>query len=78
VDFHQPDGAIITNTVSDGPGFSEEELNMTYTFEWRYPDVKEGSEEVEKLKKEQTQMAKMAVHSSIVAMREMAKRGELD
>jgi hypothetical protein len=36
VDFLQPNGAVITNTVSDGPGMTESDYNMTYTFDWAY------------------------------------------
>ena len=57
---------------------TENDLNMTYTFEWRYPDIKEGSEEHEKAVKRAVEGAKMAVHSSIEAMRKMATAGELD
>lgn len=32
VDFIQTDGAIITNTISDGPGLTENDLHMTYTY----------------------------------------------
>lgn len=51
---------------------------MTYTFEWRFPDVQEGSEEHKKLMKQHVEMAKGAVHSSIESMRKMAQSGELD
>ena len=51
---------------------------MTYTFEWRYGDVVEGSDEHAKLVKEHIQAAKNAVHSSIEALRRMASAGELD
>jgi hypothetical protein len=51
---------------------------MTYTFEWRYEDVAEGSEEHKKLWKQSVEGAKMAVHNSIEAMRKMATAGELD
>ncbi|RMY89412.1 hypothetical protein D0862_10215 [Hortaea werneckii] len=78
VDFWQPSGALITNTVSDGPGLTEHDYHMTYTFEWRYPDVQEGSDEHKKLQKQHVDMAKMAVHSSIEALRWMASAGELD
>lgn len=78
VDFWQPSGALITNTVSDGSGLTENDYNMTYTFEWRHPDVKEGSEEHMKLVQSHTEGAKMAVHKSIEAMRKMADAGELD
>lgn len=54
-------------------------MNMTYTFEWRLdPEIKEGSEEHMKLVKQHREGAKMAVHSSIEAMRKMAANGELD
>jgi hypothetical protein len=78
VDFHQPDGAVITNTISAGSALDEVDLNMTYTFEWRLPDVEEGSEEHKKMFKVYTDQGKMAVHSSIEAMRKMAAAGELD
>lgn len=78
VDFWQPNGAVITNTVSDGPGLTEHDYNMTYTFEWRHDDVKEGSEEHKKLQKEKIDGAKVAVSKSIEAMRRMAAAGELD
>ena len=51
---------------------------MTYAFEWRRPDVSEGSEEHKKLEQEYREGAKKAVHSSIEAMRKMAAAGELD
>lgn len=69
---------MITNTISDGPGLTESDYNMTYTFEWRYPDIKEGSEEHKTAVKDAVEGAKMAVHSSIEAMRKMAAAGELD
>lgn len=54
------------------------DLNMTYTFEWRYEIVTEGSDEHKKLYEEHRQGAKMAVHSSIEALRRMATAGELN
>jgi len=69
---------LITNTVSDGPSLTEGDYNMTYTFEWRYEKVDEGSEEHKKLMDEHRKGAQMAVHSSIEALRRMAKAGELD
>ena len=78
VDFWQPNGAVITNTISDGDGMTEHDYHMTYTFEWRFQDVQEGSEEFRKKAEATRQSAKMAVHSSIEAMRKMAAAGELD
>ncbi len=78
MDFWQPNGALITNTVSDGPGLTENDLNMTYTFEWRYPNVEEGSDDHKQKSQTCREGAKTAVHSSIEAMRKMAAAGELD
>ena len=51
---------------------------MTYTFEFRHPEIKEGSmEEIESARKEHVGMAKMAVHMSIESIRKMAANGEL-
>lgn len=41
------------------------------------PEVQEGSDEHKTKSEQYTKMAQMAVDSSIKAMREMAKRGEL-
>lgn len=57
---------------------NEHDYHMTYSFEWRRPELIEGSEEHVKLEKEYREGAKMAVHSSIEAMRKMAAAGELD
>ena len=69
---------MITNTVSDGPGFTEHDYNMTYTFEFRHDDVEENSEQHKQLFEEHLKMAKMAVNMSIESMRRMAAAGELD
>lgn len=51
---------------------------MTYTFNWIYEDVTEGSEEHKKLELQHRNGAKMAVHKSIEALRRMAAAGELN
>ena len=51
---------------------------MTYTFEWRYPNIKEGSDEHKKTYELEITKAQTAVHKSIEAMRRMAAAGELD
>lgn len=78
VDFIQPNGAVITNTVSDGPGLTENDLNMTYTFNWIHDDVAEGSDEHKKLEQQYRNAAKNAVHKSIEALHRMAAAGELN
>ncbi|KAK6440847.1 hypothetical protein LTR95_002928 [Oleoguttula sp. CCFEE 5521] len=78
VDFHQPNGSLIVNTVSEGPLLDGKDLNMTYTFEWRYPDVEKDSDRHKELVEMHRKGAKQAVHSSIEALRRMASAGELD
>ena len=57
---------------------TENDYHMTYTFEWRYPDIAEGSQEHKDSELKAREGAKTAVHSSIEAMRKMASAGELD
>lgn len=71
-----PDGAVTTNTISDGEGTGD--LYMTYSFEYRRADVIEGSEEHQNLAREHMASAKDAVNTSIGTMRKMGERGELD
>ncbi|CAA9964224.1 DUF1857 domain containing protein [Pyrenophora teres f. maculata] len=74
VEFEQEDGSVIRNIISEGGG--QGELYMTYAFQF-VVQGEEGSagaeEEVGRLKK----MAKMAVESSIAAIREMVKDGRI-
>ncbi|RMZ66200.1 DUF1857 domain containing [Pyrenophora seminiperda CCB06] len=77
VEFEQEDGTCIRNIVSEGPSGEVGDLHMTYAFQFRLEGVEEGSEvaerEVERLKG----MAKTAVESSIVAIREMVVDGRI-
>jgi hypothetical protein len=51
---------------------------LTFTFEFKYPDVAEGSAEAKQLREDRIKDGQKALHSTIVAMREMAAKGELD
>ncbi|KAK4940073.1 hypothetical protein LTR66_014951, partial [Elasticomyces elasticus] len=44
VDFHQPDGSLISNIISEGPSQQPDDLWMTYAFEWKHPAVEAGTE----------------------------------
>jgi len=72
VEFRQPDGSKVQNIVSEG---ADGELYLTFSFEWMHPEL-EGDEDAlqEKLKQEKG-LAKMAVESTIKAMREMVADG---
>jgi len=77
VDFHEPTGATITNMVSDGPGLTVEELQMTYFFEWPHPDVEAGSDKEKELTEQHRKRGKMSVDKSIEAIRRMVAAGKL-
>jgi Domain of unknown function (DUF1857) len=82
--FYRPnDGSRVMNIVSEG---KEGELYMTYDFEWLLPEAegvggKMGEKELEILGKKREQyrsMARMAVESSIEAIRGMVKEGKIE
>jgi hypothetical protein len=72
VEFIQPDGSTISNTVSEG---MDGELYMTYTFEWRHAGV--SKEELGALREKETKMGKMAVQDTITVLRELARNGKI-
>lgn len=77
VDFHEQTGAVLTNMVSDGPGMTDEELNMTYFFEWPHPDVEAGSDKEKELTEQHKKRGKMSVDKTIEAIRKMVVAGKL-
>ena len=76
VDFFQTNGSTITNTISVGQNLDPTDLHMTYCFEWRHPELQEGSDTTELFKKHQG-MAKMAVDKSIEACRRLVQEGAI-
>lgn len=73
VEFQQPNGSHIANIVSKGP---DDELYLTYTFEWMHPDLDDEALAAKRVVEEG--MAKHSVESTIAAMREMVSDGRLD
>lgn len=54
VDFRQPDGSNIFNIISvDQDG----NLVMTYAFEWRHPELDQGSEKVKQLREKYSKVS---------------------
>ena len=37
------DGSTTTNLLSHGPGNKDQDMQLTYVFEWNYPHIEEGS-----------------------------------
>jgi hypothetical protein len=65
---------IITNTISKGAG--ENELYMTFTFEWDFPNIQGGSEASDK-EEELTKEGALVVPSAIDQIRNMVREGIL-
>jgi hypothetical protein len=78
VDFHQNDGSVITNVISNGPSGDEKDLFMTYIFEWRRPEVEAGSEKHQQEYAKFMGMAKEAVYLTISKIRKMVVDGQID
>ncbi|KAG8165539.1 hypothetical protein KVR01_004091 [Diaporthe batatas] len=70
IEFRQPEGNNISNIVSRG---SDGELFMTYTFEWYHPGLDDAALSEKRVAEED--MAKLAVESTIKAMRAMVSDG---
>lgn len=73
VEFLQPgDGGRVQNIVSEG---ADGELYMTYTFEWKHPELEGDGEGLRRRLEVERKMAKVAVEGTIKVMREMVADG---
>ncbi|KAI0410018.1 DUF1857-domain-containing protein [Xylaria palmicola] len=72
--FKQEDGSIVTALISKRP---DGELLLTYVFEWRHPDVSDGTERASQLEEAHWKMAKVAVESSIDTTRRLVTEGKI-
>jgi hypothetical protein len=77
VDFEQTDGTTISNIISDGPSGEPEDLFLSYSFEWKHPNVEAGSAQAEELQAKHKKTAKMAVDKTIETVRRMVQEGSL-
>ena len=77
VEFHQQDGSRVMNIVSQGVG-GEEDLYMTYTFEWLHPELEGDEEGLAKKREMQQKMSREAVESTIKVMRKMVSEGKVN
>ena len=73
--FNLESGAYISNIVSQGK--DETDLYLTFYFDWKYPNMKEGSKEEKETSDQLWNMAKKAVQHTIDNARNMAKEGKL-
>jgi len=73
--FRQSEGSVTTNIVSNGPDNTDQDLQLTYTFEWNYPDVEEGTAAHDKAIETTNMMALVGVKQSIITARKMVQEG---
>lgn len=63
--------------ISDGVGFTDEELQLTFVLDWNYPEVEAGSAEERQKMVEQRLVAKTAVEMTLKSVRGMIEKGVL-
>lgn len=63
--------------VSDGPGMTDEEMQMTYFFEWPHPDVEADSAKEKELTEQHKKRGKMSVEKALEGIRRMVVAGTL-
>ena len=66
---------VISNIISTGE--DESDLYLTFTFEWNFPNIVEGSEEAAAQAKTLAGMAKEVVPHTIDEIRAMVKDGTI-
>ncbi|KAJ9642489.1 hypothetical protein H2201_008352 [Coniosporium apollinis] len=78
VDYHQENGSLITNIISNGPSGKPEDMYMTFAFDWLHPELEdEDGKEARKLKERYQRVAKMAVDTTIDTIRRLVQEGEI-
>ena len=73
--FQMASGSFVTNTISHGEG--ENELYLTFTFEWHFPDLEEGSKLAEEKYLQLRAQAATAVSRTIDVIRGWVRDGNL-
>ena len=43
--FRQMEGSVTSNILSNGPENNDQDLQLTYVFEWNYPNIEQGTKE---------------------------------
>ncbi|KAF2833683.1 DUF1857-domain-containing protein [Ophiobolus disseminans] len=77
VDFHQEDGTLVKNVISNGSSLDDGGLCMTYVFEFKYDGMEDGSKEIKAEVVKMSGMSKMAVEKSIETIRQMVVDGKI-
>ncbi|PVI07805.1 DUF1857-domain-containing protein [Periconia macrospinosa] len=75
-DFENDDGTVIRNIVSEDTK-GDGEIYVTFTFEFRIPNLKEDTPEYEEQKKKLEAMGRSGVDGTIQTIRTMVKDGRI-
>jgi len=67
----------VLNIISQGPSGRDDDLWMTFTFEWDHPEIEVGSQEEIAKQKEYQKNSPQAIEGVLKVIREMIAKGEL-
>lgn len=68
---------LAQNVISDGPSTTDEDLSLTYIFDWKYPEVEAGSADEKQKVDEQRKGGRTAIEMTLKSIRGMIEKGEL-
>jgi hypothetical protein len=63
--------------IADGPNLTDQDLQLTYIFDWTYPEVEAGSAEEKQKVEEQKKTANNSLGMTLKITRGMVEKGEL-
>ncbi|KAJ5126763.1 hypothetical protein N7448_007542 [Penicillium atrosanguineum] len=72
--FTLPDGSIIQNALSEGPG---QDLYLTFTYQWKLFDIEPKTKEAEMARDDHMKLAVSSVQGTIRALRKLAEEHRL-
>ncbi len=67
VDYKVDDGSTVSNIISAGSSGKLEDLYVTYSFEWQYPNLEVGSADYNKAEAEHKRVCLTCAGASIIA-----------
>jgi hypothetical protein len=68
--------SFVTNTISTGTQ-GPDDLYLTFTFEWNFPAIQEGSQEAEDKEKQLKQEGVLGISYATDVIRAMVRDGKL-
>ena len=69
--------SLAQNVIADGPGMTDQDLQLSYIFDWTYPEVEAGSAQEQQKVEEQKKTASTAILKTLEFTRAMIEKGEI-